>query len=57
MPVLSPVFSQQPRRHLSIHEYMSMGLLHDAGVAVPRFKVASTMEEALRHAEEIGEFT
>lgn len=51
-PALSP--SQQQRRHLSVHEHLSMGLLRDAGIAVPRFKVASSAEEALQLAQEIG---
>ncbi|XP_076454181.1 succinate--CoA ligase [ADP-forming] subunit beta, mitochondrial-like [Babylonia areolata] len=53
-PALSPATCQQQRRHLSVHEYLSMGLLRDSGVTVPRFKVATTKEEALQCAQEIG---
>ena len=56
VPALSPALSQQQKRYLSIHEHMGMALLRDAGVAVPRFKVASSKEEVLQHAKEIGEF-
>lgn len=47
----------QQRRHLSIHEYLSMGLLKDEGVPVPRFLVASTPDEVLKHATEIGKIS
>lgn len=53
-PALSPATCQQQKRHLSIHEHLSMGLLRDAGVSVPRFRVASTTGEALQLAQEIG---
>lgn len=33
-------------RHLSVHEYVSMSLLRDAGVPTPKFGVAKTAEEA-----------
>ncbi|XP_060087705.1 succinate--CoA ligase [ADP-forming] subunit beta, mitochondrial [Heteronotia binoei] len=44
----------QQRRNLSLHEYMSMGLLKDAGIAVPHGLVAKTPEEAFQIAKEIG---
>lgn len=47
----------QQQRNLSIHEHLSMGLLKDAGVAVPRFKVASTPDEAFKYASEIGKIS
>ncbi|PVD18655.1 hypothetical protein C0Q70_21205 [Pomacea canaliculata] len=47
----------QQQRNLSIHEHLSMGLLKDAGVAVPRFKVASTPDEAFKYASEIGQIS
>ncbi|KAK7486315.1 hypothetical protein BaRGS_00022485 [Batillaria attramentaria] len=54
VPALTPAPVQQQRRHLSVHEHLSMGLLRDAGIAVPRFKVAASAKEALQHAKEIG---
>lgn len=47
----------QQKRNLSIHEHMSMGLLRDAGVAVPRFKVAKSAEEVYKDAQEIAELS
>jgi succinyl-CoA synthetase beta subunit len=55
-PLACPASCQkQQRRHLAIHEYLSMGLLRDNGVKVPRFMVASTPDEVLKHANEIGQ--
>ncbi|KAK7090436.1 succinate--CoA ligase [ADP-forming] subunit beta, mitochondrial-like [Littorina saxatilis] len=57
-PVLSAAATQQQqRRHLSIHEYLSMGLLRDAGVSVPKFNVASSADEALKIAQEISKLS
>ncbi|KAL8173226.1 UNVERIFIED_CONTAM: hypothetical protein K2H54_042622 [Gekko kuhli] len=44
----------QQRRNLSLHEYLSMGLLKEAGIAVPHGLVAKTPEEAYQIAKEIG---
>lgn len=55
-PHVGGVQSQQ-KRDLSIHEHMSMGLLRDAGVAVPRFKVANSAEEVYKDAQEIAELS
>ncbi|CAI5789385.1 succinate--CoA ligase [Podarcis lilfordi] len=44
----------QQRRRLSLHEYLSMGLLKEAGVSVPNGLVAKTPEEAYKAAKEIG---
>ena len=44
----------QQRRNLSIHEHMSMELLKDAGIAVPRFTVASSTADVLKDANELG---
>ncbi|XP_015269567.1 PREDICTED: succinyl-CoA ligase [ADP-forming] subunit beta, mitochondrial [Gekko japonicus] len=44
----------QQRRNLSLHEYLSMGLLKEAGIAVPHGLVAKTPEEAYLIAKEIG---
>lgn len=48
-----PVGGQQQRK-LSIHEHMSMELLHKAQVAVPRFRVATTANDVYNSAREIG---
>jgi succinyl-CoA synthetase beta subunit len=53
---MSPALSaaSQQIRNLSIHEYMSMKILQDAGVPVPKFAVASTPKEAREAAESLG---
>lgn len=51
---VSPVQAQQ-QRNLSLHEYMSIGLLKDAGISVPAGMVASSSEEAYTVAKQIGE--
>lgn len=45
---------QQQQRSLSLHEYMSLGLLKDAGISVPAGMVASSSEEAYTVAKQIG---
>jgi succinyl-CoA synthetase beta subunit len=35
-----------PQRNLNVHEYVGLSVLRDAGVAVPKFGVASSAEEA-----------
>ncbi|KAL7977889.1 hypothetical protein Chor_010841 [Crotalus horridus] len=52
----SPVrqLQRQRLRHLSIHEYLSMKLLKEAGVCVPYGLVARTPEEAYKVARKIG---
>ncbi len=37
---------RQQKRHLSVHEYVSMTLLRDAEVPTPKFGVAKTPQEA-----------
>ncbi|XP_062978821.1 succinate--CoA ligase [ADP-forming] subunit beta, mitochondrial-like [Elgaria multicarinata webbii] len=44
----------QQQRNLSLHEYLSMKLLKDAGISVPHGLVAKTPEEAYKAAKEIG---
>lgn len=39
-----------PKRHLSIHEYLSMELLGQYGITTPRGKVALTAKDAFTHA-------
>lgn len=41
-----PILNSQPKRHLNVHEYISLGILRSAGVNVPKFGVASNAEEA-----------
>ncbi|KAF0026877.1 hypothetical protein F2P81_021614 [Scophthalmus maximus] len=45
---------QQQQRNLSLHEYMSIGLLKEAGISVPVGLVASSSEEAYAVAKQIG---
>ncbi|KAK7938696.1 hypothetical protein WMY93_002022 [Mugilogobius chulae] len=49
-----PPHCQQQQRALSLHEYMSIGLLKEAGISVPEGKVASSSEEAYAVAKQIG---
>lgn len=46
--------NQQQHRNLSLHEYLSIRLLEDAGISVPKGKVVSTAEEAYDTAKAIG---
>uniref|UniRef100_A0A673G3G0 Succinate--CoA ligase [ADP-forming] subunit beta, mitochondrial n=1 Tax=Sinocyclocheilus rhinocerous TaxID=307959 RepID=A0A673G3G0_9TELE len=50
----SPMLSVQQQRNLSLHEYMSIGLLKEAGISVPAGLVASTPDEAYAVAKQIG---
>uniref|UniRef100_A0A4W3HNF7 Succinate--CoA ligase [ADP-forming] subunit beta, mitochondrial n=1 Tax=Callorhinchus milii TaxID=7868 RepID=A0A4W3HNF7_CALMI len=45
---------QQHQRNLSLHEYLSMGLLKDAGIFIPKGQVASSADEAFSVAKTIG---
>lgn len=45
---------QQQQRNLSLHEYLSIGLLKEAGISVPAGLVANTPEEAYAVAKQIG---
>merc|ERR1711971_1358697 len=42
------------KRDLSVHEHVSMSLLQEAGVPVPKFGLAKTSAEAKQIAEDIG---
>merc|ERR1712212_917146 len=46
--------SVNQKRDLSVHEHVSMSLLKDAGVPVPKFGVAKTAAEAKQIAEDIA---
>lgn len=50
----SPMLCGQQQRNLSLHEYMSIGLLKEAGISVPAGMVASSPEEAYAVAKQIG---
>merc|ERR1712012_198605 len=53
--VLSPAsVSVSQKRDLSVHEHVSMSLLQEAGVPVPKFGVATSAAEARKIAEEIA---
>ena len=41
-------------RHLGVHEHVSMSILKDAGVPVPKFGVAQTAAEAKKIAQDLG---
>ncbi|KAK4007747.1 succinate--CoA ligase [ADP-forming] subunit beta, mitochondrial [Daphnia magna] len=47
----SSAFEQ--RRHLNVHEYVSYTLLQQEGIAVPKFGVATSKEEAQKIVEEL----
>jgi len=49
----SPCHQKQPARNLSVHEYVSMSLLRDAGVPTPKFGLATTAAEAKQIAEDL----
>ncbi|KAJ1912394.1 succinate--CoA ligase beta chain [Tieghemiomyces parasiticus] len=44
----------QGKRHLSIHEYLSMGLLNQYGIRTPKGEVAKSAEEAYQIATKLG---
>ncbi|KAE8226001.1 hypothetical protein CF319_g1346 [Tilletia indica] len=49
--VASPSIQHEQRRHLNLHEYLSMELLNSYGIATPRSKHASTPDEAYKVAQ------
>merc|ERR1712045_491129 len=49
----SPCRQKQPARNLSVHEYVSMSLLKEAGIPTPKFGVATTAAEAKKIAEDL----
>ncbi|KJE89924.1 succinate-CoA ligase [Capsaspora owczarzaki ATCC 30864] len=50
----SQIAAQQPKRFLSLHEYLSMDILQQNGIATPKGRVAKTPEEAEQVAAELG---
>lgn len=57
MSQLQPPHLQQQQRSLSLHEYMSLGLLKEAGISVPAGMVASSSDEAYAVAKQIGKLS
>lgn len=53
-PPFSPVRRHQQVRNLSVHEHVSMQILHDSGVPVPKFTVATTVDEALENSKNLN---
>merc|ERR1712106_830971 len=54
---VTPIVAGAPnvqQRNLSVHEHVSMSLLQEAGVPVPKFGVATSKAEAKKIAEDIG---
>lgn len=45
---------QQQQRNLSLHEYLSMDLLREAGISVPKGFVAKSADEAYAIAKKLG---
>ncbi|XP_039601176.1 succinate--CoA ligase [ADP-forming] subunit beta, mitochondrial [Polypterus senegalus] len=45
---------KQQHRSLSLHEYLSIGLLKECGISVPKGMVANSPEEAFSAAKELG---
>lgn len=48
------ILTTQKRFYLLLHEYVSMGLLEEAGIRVPKFRVAKTADQA-HHIASSGE--
>lgn len=45
---------QSQQRNLSIHEYLSFGLLEKAGIPIPRYRVCETTEEVEKSSAELA---
>ncbi|CAF0798664.1 unnamed protein product [Rotaria sp. Silwood1] len=50
------ILTVQKRFYLLLHEYVSMGLLEEAGIRVPKFRMAQTVDQAYQIAssQELG---
>jgi hypothetical protein len=54
-PIAAAALSaSQLRTYLLLHEYVSMGVLQEAGIKVPKFRVASTPAEVKEAASSGG---
>lgn len=51
--VLDNLYGFQQKRNLNVHEHVSFSVLQKAGVPVPDFGVASTVEEAREIAQRL----
>ncbi|XP_071799143.1 succinate--CoA ligase [ADP-forming] subunit beta, mitochondrial-like [Asterias amurensis] len=51
---VNAAISSDPRRNLSIHEYMSYDLLREAGINLPKAEVAKTPQEAYEKSKSLG---
>jgi len=51
------ILTTQKRFYLLLHEYVSMGLLEEAGIRVPKFRVAESVDQAFEIASSKGYFT
>ncbi len=55
MPVTTKsILTTQKRFYLLLHEYVSMGLLQEAGIRVPKFRVAETVDQVYQIASSNG---
>jgi acyl-CoA synthetase (NDP forming) len=48
------ILTTQKRFYLLLHEYVSMGLLQEAGIRVPKFRVAETVDQVYQIASSNG---
>jgi succinyl-CoA synthetase beta subunit len=44
------ILTTQKRFYLLLHEYVSMGLLEEAGIRVPKYRMAETADQAYKIA-------
>jgi succinyl-CoA synthetase beta subunit len=48
------ILTTQKRFYLLLHEYVSMGLLEEAGIRVPKYRVAETADQVYKIAASQG---
>ncbi|CAF3509997.1 unnamed protein product [Rotaria sp. Silwood1] len=48
------ILTVQKRFYLLLHEYVSMGLLEEAGIRVPKFRMAQTVDQAYQIASKLS---
>jgi len=48
------ILTTQKRFYLLLHEYVSMGLLEEAGIRVPKYRVAETADQVYKIASSQG---
>lgn len=54
MLVATDASNKHQKRNLNVHEHVAMEILKAGGVAVPRFAVATSPEEALQKSQKLG---